>query len=198
MCVVAHSQEATPEAQAWERLERLLEEHGERLRRNIARLCPRSLGIDPDDIEQEVGLRLWRVLCSRSELERPASYLYRIVTTVTIDAVRRVRVRSEQSISGDQADAEGRPALDESLQSPVPTPEQAFEHRQMLDRVESLLSALPKHRGRALGLYLEGFSTQEIAELLGWTEPRARNLVYRGLKLLRAQLLPQEPEAQVA
>jgi DNA-directed RNA polymerase specialized sigma24 family protein len=37
-------------------------------------------------------------------------------------------------------------------------------------------------------LHLEGMTTQEIGNLLGWTEPKARNLVYRGLQDLREQL----------
>jgi RNA polymerase sigma factor (sigma-70 family) len=195
---VSHLSEHTTERQAQERLERLLAEHGQRLRRNIARLCPRSLGIDPGDIEQEVGLRLWRILRNRTELERPASYLYRVVTSVTIDAVRRVRVRSEEPLCGGHAGAEERPALDESLPALSPSPEQALEQWQLAQRVETLLSALPEHRRQVLRLYLEGFSAQEIADRLGWTEPRARNLVYRGLKLLREHLQAEAPVARVA
>ncbi|MGH9199086.1 MAG: hypothetical protein ACRD1T_25575, partial [Acidimicrobiia bacterium] len=32
------------------------------------------------------------------------------------------------------------------------------------------------------------FTNQEIADLLGWSEPKARNLLYRGLKELRSRL----------
>ena len=31
-------------------------------------------------------------------------------------------------------------------------------------------------------------TTREIADLSGWTEPKARNLVYRGLSVVRAHL----------
>ena len=37
----------------------------------------------------------------------------------------------------------------------------------------------------AVGLHLEGLTTHEIADLLGWNEPKARNLVYRGLNDIR-------------
>jgi DNA-directed RNA polymerase specialized sigma24 family protein len=47
---------------------------------------------------------------------------------------------------------------------------------------------LPDNRRRAVGLHLEGLTSQEIADLLGWSEPKARNLVYRGLKDVREQL----------
>ena len=41
------------------------------------------------------------------------------------------------------------------------------------------------NRRRAVGLHLRGFTSTEIAQLLGWTEPKARNLTHRGLKDLR-------------
>jgi RNA polymerase sigma-70 factor (ECF subfamily) len=38
-------------------------------------------------------------------------------------------------------------------------------------------------------MYLAGHSKEEIASLLGWTDDKTRNLLYRGLADLRAQLL---------
>ena len=56
-----------------------------------------------------------------------------------------------------------------------------------LTRVVALLRAHP-----------DGMTTQEIADILGWSEPKARNLVYRGLGELRKHLRDEgiEYEAQ--
>ena len=45
-----------------------------------------------------------------------------------------------------------------------------------------LWQALQRETAR---LYLQGYGSAEIARLTGWTEPRARNLLYRGLADLR-------------
>jgi RNA polymerase sigma-70 factor (ECF subfamily) len=34
-------------------------------------------------------------------------------------------------------------------------------------------------------MHLAGYERHEIADLLGWTEPKTRNLLYRGLSDLR-------------
>ena len=47
---------------------------------------------------------------------------------------------------------------------------------------------MPENRQRAVRLHLEGMTTTEIGSLMEWTEPKARNLVYRGLADLREAL----------
>jgi RNA polymerase sigma-70 factor (ECF subfamily) len=47
---------------------------------------------------------------------------------------------------------------------------------------------LTENRRITVGLYLQGMTTEEIGGLLGWSEAKARNLVYRGLKDLRREL----------
>ncbi len=37
-------------------------------------------------------------------------------------------------------------------------------------------------------MYLAGYERREIADLLGWTEAKTRNLLYRGLADLRETL----------
>jgi RNA polymerase sigma-70 factor (ECF subfamily) len=38
-------------------------------------------------------------------------------------------------------------------------------------------------------MYLSGYEREEIGELLGWSEAKTRNLLYRGLVDLRAKLM---------
>ena len=37
-------------------------------------------------------------------------------------------------------------------------------------------------------MHLAGYSREEIAQLMGWSEAKTRNLLYRGLAELREQL----------
>ena len=58
------------------------------------------------------------------------------------------------------------------------------------DRAENraALAQLPEHRCLAVKNHLQGLTTPEIGALLGWSEPKARNLVYRGLRDSRMAL----------
>ena len=37
-------------------------------------------------------------------------------------------------------------------------------------------------------MYLAGYSGEEVAQVMGWTEAKTRNLLYRGLADLRERL----------
>ena len=180
--------ETTTEAE--QQLRRLLEEYGGWLRSAVRRLCPRDMGISPEDVEQEVRVRLWKALESGRKVEHPPSYLYKVASSVTIDAMRAVRSRRERLVrapsAGDDPEEPDEPLGRQP--SPGPSPELEAQRRQMLDAARRVIGDLPEGRRRAVGLYLQGFKIQEIADLAGWTEPKARNLLYRGLATLRERL----------
>jgi RNA polymerase sigma-70 factor (ECF subfamily) len=54
-----------------------------------------------------------------------------------------------------------------------------------LDR--ALLELVASRRG-VVRMHLAGYPRQEIADLMGWSEAKTRNLLYRGLEDLRQQL----------
>jgi RNA polymerase sigma-70 factor (ECF subfamily) len=163
-------------------------EHGARLRRLVERRCPTHLGIDPTEVEQEVLLRVWRTLERESELRAPASFLYRVVATALVDAVRRRRARPEEQLMLESQDSSG--SADEP-RAAAPNPEQAAGRSELLALVERQIAALSDRRRLAVRLHLQGFDTTEIGRLAGWSEPTARNLVYRGLEQLRRRLREQ-------
>jgi RNA polymerase sigma-70 factor (ECF subfamily) len=167
------------------RLERLLERYASFLRGQIAGQCPRDLGIHVDDIEQEARLRLWRALEREKELKDPASYIYRIAVTATIDAVRSVLARREEQLH--EHDDEDTPPL-VLVADPIQAPDAVTERRELMSTIASAIATLGENRRRAVELHLQGLNITEIAELLEWTEPKVRSLVYRGLDDLREAL----------
>jgi RNA polymerase sigma factor (sigma-70 family) len=179
------------------RLNAILDEYGAFLRRTIAHFCPKDLGIHFSDIEQEARLRLWRALQSEREIRDPASYLYRIAMTATLDAVRRIKAKREEQLRlvEDEDEDEGAPLTLSS--DPNRSPEVEAERKQLAGKVRTALARLSDNRRRAVGLYLEGMTSQEIATLLGWSEPKARNLLYRGLSDLRARLRAEGIEYEI-
>lgn len=178
----------SPTVEIEERFNLVVEEFGVLLRRAIVRFCPRDKGLQFDDIEQEARMRLWRALQDEREVTNYASYLYRIAATATIDAMRRVQARHEEQLEilVDQRTDEGEMML---LPAPVKdSPERLAESREAVDRVMSAVAKLPDAQRRAVGMYLQGMTSQDVADLMGWSEPKSRNLIYRGLKELRKSL----------
>jgi RNA polymerase sigma factor (sigma-70 family) len=166
----------------------IVEEYRRFLAEAVARLCPRDLGIEIDDIVQEASLRLLRAIESEREIRDLASYVYRIAATTTIDAIRRARSRREEQLRHEGADDDDDRGPHILPTLPELSPERLAERSEVARAIAAAVDALPENRRRAVGLHLEGFTTQEIGEMTGWTEPKARNLVYRGLEDVRETL----------
>lgn len=180
-----HSEAVDVEA----RFNALLEEYGQFLHRTIEQLCPQHLGLQVDDIEQEARLRLWRAVQSERNVSEFSSYIYRIAMTTIIDAVRQVKARREEQWSVlEEAEEDG---IGLPLTNPGKSPDELAEQRQVMQKIEAALARLPQNRRQTVGLYLQGFTIQEVADRLRWTEPKARNLIYRGLGELRQRLRDQ-------
>lgn len=164
------------------RIEAALQELEPLLVAAVARVCPRDLGIQPEDVAQETRLRLWRALESERGITDPASYVRRAAASAAIDAVRRLRARREEPLvfrfQADDRSGEIEPAAPVSTSSP----EALASHRELAEKVFRVVSGIPQPRRRPVQLYLRGFTSHEIAALLGCTEPKARNLLYRGLR----------------
>ncbi len=169
-----------------ERLRRILETHGAWLRRLIGGLCRGGPSIDPEDIEQEVAIRLWRVLKRETDIAHLPSYIRRVATTTLLDAIRRARSRGEhQRRPLVEPDAEGREKETVHMCDPAPSPEHAAWQSEALHKAKEVIETLPEARRRVVTLHLRGFTLAEVAQLTGWTEHKARNLIYRGMNSLR-------------
>lgn len=171
-----------------DRFNTLLESHDQFLRNTIARICPKDLGLQFNDIHQEARLQLWRAIESEREITHFGSYIYRIAISVTIKAIHRAKARREDQLRLAEDDDEPGGATDSLATDPNRSPEALAEQSELLAKIEQALARLSENRRLAVGLYLKGMSTEEISDLMGWSEPKARNLAYRGLKDLRDEL----------
>lgn len=174
-------------ASADQRLLRVLDDYGRALRAAVARVCRGPLGLHRDEIEQEARIRLWRAMQRETDIVDLRRYLHRIVATVAIDAMRQIRSRREIALDPFERD-DGAPSLPAAPTDSGPSPERIVAGRELAGLARQALAALPDNRRSAVGLHLQGFTTDEIAALLGWNEAKARNLVYRGLADLREKL----------
>ena len=58
---------------------------------NIQKFNVQKSGIDPDDILQEVKIKIWKVLEDDKKIENYASYIRKIVDSSIIDQLRRTK-----------------------------------------------------------------------------------------------------------
>src|SRR5215813_12234261 len=174
--------ESSPITEVEARFNTIIEEYGRFLHQAIVQFCPKDLGLQSSDIEQEARLRLWRALQSEREIHDLASYLYRIAVTTTLEAIRRVKTKREEQLRlTEEAEEEERGELHHLIADPQGSPERRAQRQQLVGKVKAALARLSDNRRCAVVLHLEGMTSQEIANLMGWTEPKARNLIYRGL-----------------
>jgi len=171
-------------------LRRVLHEYGRVLKDAVARVCRGPLGLQRDEIEQEARIRLWRALRRETTISDVRLYLHRIVATAAIDAMRQVRSRRETPLEVFDAEGDDRAWTSAGIATSASgmSPERIASARELADVAQRVLAGLPVNRRRAVRLYLQGFTTQEIARMVGWSEAKARNLVYRGLGELREKL----------
>jgi RNA polymerase sigma-70 factor (ECF subfamily) len=169
------------------RFEAILDEHEPRLRAFLRARFRGVPGVGVDDVMQELRLRLWQAIERETNIEHPASYLMQTAVRVMIDAQRRAAVRRPEGgfveWAGDQSQV-----LAEAHDAQPETPEQEAQRHQARARLQAALERLAPDRARMVRLYLQGFGAGEIADLTGWTEPRCRNLLYRGLADLKNEL----------
>jgi len=71
------------------------------------------------------------------------------------------------------------------------SPERDLEYSELAAQVARAIESIPASRRPVVRMYLAGHPREEIASLLGWTEAKTRNLLYRGLTDLRARLTAQ-------
>lgn len=157
-------------------------EEGVRLRaqlvKAVTRVCPSWLSSQAEDIVQAALMRVMEVLRRREGNEGlSSSYLWKAAYSATVDEIRRQRRRREVSLDGE--------ALEATLRSPQPGPEEAGRSREIASELQDCLRRLAEARRLALVLHLQGHTGPEAARLLGWSEKRVENLIYRGLADLR-------------
>jgi RNA polymerase sigma-70 factor (ECF subfamily) len=125
---------------------------------------------------------LWRALETGEKIRRaPASYLHRTVMSAAIDFIRRRRVRREFVVKDNDVSAL-------NIEDPPARADRSLDESEVAAQVASAIDEIVETRRAVVRMYLAGYERHEIASLLGWTEAKTRNLLYRGLDDLREKL----------
>lgn len=169
---------------AFEHLVRTYDQSVLRLASNLLR--------SPDearDVYQEAFLRVYRNL---NQFRFDCSFhtwLYRIVTNICLDRLRRRKVRKEESTLIQTAEGVVDRAAQTEEKGPASDPERQMLNSELGSRIAAALQQLtPRERTVFELRHYEGLRLRAIGEVIGTTEEAAKNCLFRATQKMRASL----------
>jgi RNA polymerase sigma-70 factor (ECF subfamily) len=131
----------------------VVREHGPLIRR-IARSYEINRAL-VDEIVQDIYLALWEALPRFRGDSQLRTFVVKVAHNRAITHVAK-EARRPRSVE-----------LDERLPDPGTTPDQAAEHDEARSRLERAVAQLPLGQRLVVTLALEGFSPEEVSQVLG-------------------------------
>jgi RNA polymerase sigma-70 factor (ECF subfamily) len=158
---------------------------------SVLRLAVNLLGSQEDarDVYQEAFMRVYRSLHTFRFDCSFHTWLYRIVTNICLDQLRKRKVRKEE------------PSVVETMEGPLDRmdsfeqegaesdPERTLWNRQLKTRIEQGLGDLTARERMVFELrHYQGLRLRNIGEILGTTEEAAKNCLFRATQKMRLVL----------
>ena len=141
---------------------------------------------DIDDAVQETFLRVLERIHSFNPSRPFSPWLYQVARNVARNrwaALKRRRTEDPSSLERVASDTE------------LPSPSTAAELSELRQRVELAVETLPARQRAAFRLHdVEGFETQEVAEMLGVSDGTVRANLHHARRALRQKLEPYARE----
>lgn len=160
-------------------LEAVLERFSRFIQAHIQKYNPQKNGIDPDDIFQEIKIKIWKILRNEKKIKNYSSYIKKIVNSSVIDQLRKSR-REEGILFHEKlkeiSDRKSFYVMDRA------------HNRGLKEIIGQSIDSLIESRRKVVRLYLLNMTIEEIATLLNWSKDKTRNLLYRGLADLKKKL----------
>ncbi len=153
-----------------------------------------ALGIvkDPDlawDVAQEAFVRVHRALGDFEAKSSFSTWLFRIATHLSIDAVRRERTSRKDELD-DVAEADVAEAGEGILATALGNdPRENLLRRELAGKIQDALATLPeKHRTILVLREVEGLSYEELAERLGIHKGTVMSRLFHARRKMQAAL----------
>jgi RNA polymerase sigma-70 factor, ECF subfamily len=145
---------------------------------------------DAQDVHQEAFLKAYRYLGNFRFECSFYTWLYRIVTNLCLDHLRRRKSRREDQAvmidsSGEQIDLLSNVSDDRSMANP----DRELERKFLGEKIRAALDTLTPRERMVFELkHYQGLKLRTIGEMLNTTEETAKNTLFRATKKLRANL----------
>jgi RNA polymerase sigma-70 factor (ECF subfamily) len=169
---------------AFEQLVRAYDQSVLRLAMNLLR-SPE----DARDVYQEAFLRVFRNLHTFRFDCSFHTWLYRIVTNICLDQLRKRKVRKEESAVIDTGDGPLDRMDSFEAEAPQADPERSTWNKELKARIEGALQDLTPRERMVFELrHYQGLRLRNIGETLGTTEEAAKNCLFRATQKMRSEL----------
>jgi RNA polymerase sigma-70 factor, ECF subfamily len=172
------------DADAFEQLVRTYDQSVLRLAMNLLR-SPE----DARDVYQEAFLRVYRNLHSFRFDCSFHTWLYRIVTNICLDQLRKRKVRKEEPAVVETADGPIDRMENFEEEGVDANPERTMWNRQLKGKIESAIDDLTPRERMVFELrHYQGMRLRAIGDVLGTTEEAAKNCLFRATQKMRSVL----------
>ncbi len=144
---------------------------------------------DARDVYQEAFLRVYRNLHTFRFDCSFQTWLYRIVTNVCLDQLRKRKVRKEESAVVETAEGvvDRMDSFEED--SAHADPERTLWNLQLREKIKGALESLTPRERMVFELrHYEGLRLRNIGEMLGASEEAAKNCLFRATQKMRSVL----------
>jgi RNA polymerase sigma-70 factor (ECF subfamily) len=169
---------------AFEQLVRTYDQSVLRLAMNLLR-SPE----DARDVYQEAFLRVYRNLHSFRFDCSFHTWLYRIVTNICLDQLRKRKVRKEETAVVETSDGPIDRMESYEEEGAAADPERSMWNQELRQRIESALVGLTPRERMVFELrHYQGLRLRNIGEMLGTTEEAAKNCLFRATQKMRGVL----------
>ncbi|UWX57922.1 RNA polymerase sigma factor [Chlorobaculum sp. MV4-Y] len=137
---------------------------------------------DAEDLAQEVFIEVYRSLDKFREESKLSTWIYRIAVTKSLDHLRRLkrkkRFSSLKRVIGIDDPADSILAADDD------NPADVLGNKERVAVLQNALDGLPDNQKTAFLLSKQdGYSNQEIADILQTTIPAVESLIHRAKKI---------------
>ena len=169
---------------AFEQLVRLYDQNVLRLALNLLR-SPE----DANDVFQEAFLRVHKNLHTFRFDCSFHTWLYRIVTNLCLDMLRKRKVRREEASVVETSDGTVDRMDSVEERRVHGDPQRQLMSRQLKDRIQAVLAELtPRERTVFELRHYQGLRLRTIGEVMGTSEEAAKNCLFRATQKMRAAL----------
>lgn len=142
-----------------------------------------------EELAQDAFLQIYRARGRYEAKARFTTYLYRVVTNLCLNELRRFEYRGKTEPLEGHPSEDGGEGSREFPDETIPPAEDALAGLETGSRIQQVLERLSTNQRAALLLSrVEGLSYQEIAECLETTESAVKSLIFRATQTLREEL----------
>lgn len=132
-----------------------------------------------EDVVQEAMIKIWKRKDQFADIENKEAWCVTITRNLAIDKVRSAKKRRASDISEHH-----------DVSDSTPAPDILLEQKDALSHVEKLLRALPLQQQEIITLRdIEGYTYQEIADILECSVDQVKVNLHRARKSLREKLI---------